>query len=173
MEESNPELESFRQQWRAEVSAKSRTDGSSKQPGKTQTSKASRRPPGSSSISVPPPDDEEAEERGLETAHDGLDPGPSNDIEGFGGKFGTREPQSALEHYEKAVEREGHGKLGDSLALYRKAFKVSQDWLLWLSKPLKLHRWTTEWMSHIRTNTSRPHLLLRSQLHRNHQMGQS
>ena len=36
-----------------------------------------------------------------------------------------QEPQSALEHYEKAVEHETQGKLGDSLAHYRKAFRVS------------------------------------------------
>ena len=34
------------------------------------------------------------------------------------------EPASALDYYEKAVEREGAGKLGDSLKLYRKAFRV-------------------------------------------------
>jgi len=36
----------------------------------------------------------------------------------------SSEPRSALEHYEKAVERESQGSLGDSLNLYRKAFKV-------------------------------------------------
>ena len=39
-------------------------------------------------------------------------------------EVGEREPESALEHYEKAVERETQGQLGDSLDLYRKAFKV-------------------------------------------------
>jgi F-box protein 9 len=34
------------------------------------------------------------------------------------------EPVTALEHYEKAVEREAAGNLGDSLRLYRKAFRV-------------------------------------------------
>ena len=38
----------------------------------------------------------------------------------------VKEPQSALEHYERAVEREGQGKLGDSLAHYRRAFRVSK-----------------------------------------------
>ena len=38
---------------------------------------------------------------------------------------GSREPSSALEHYEKAVEKETQGSLGDSVNLYRKAFKVS------------------------------------------------
>ncbi|USP73239.1 hypothetical protein yc1106_00513 [Curvularia clavata] len=36
----------------------------------------------------------------------------------------SKEPMSALEHYEKAVEKESQGSLGDSLALYRKAFKL-------------------------------------------------
>jgi F-box protein 9 len=45
-------------------------------------------------------------------------------------KTGSREPRSALEHYEKAVERESQGNLGDSLDLYRKAFRVGP------SKPL-------------------------------------
>ncbi|KAJ4365593.1 hypothetical protein N0V83_008213 [Neocucurbitaria cava] len=36
----------------------------------------------------------------------------------------SREPTSALEHYEKAVEKETQGSLGDSVNLYRKAFKL-------------------------------------------------
>jgi F-box protein 9 len=36
----------------------------------------------------------------------------------------SKEPTSALEHYEKAVEREDQGRQGESLSLYRKAFKV-------------------------------------------------
>ena len=36
----------------------------------------------------------------------------------------SKEPQSALEHYEKAVERESQGNLGDSLSHYRKAYRV-------------------------------------------------
>lgn len=34
------------------------------------------------------------------------------------------EPRSALEHYERAVEKECLGSLGESVNLYRKAFKV-------------------------------------------------
>ena len=33
-------------------------------------------------------------------------------------------PRSALEHYERAVEKESLGSLGESVDLYRKAFKV-------------------------------------------------
>lgn len=36
----------------------------------------------------------------------------------------SKEPKTALDHYEKAVERETQGNLGDSVRLYRKAFKV-------------------------------------------------
>ena len=34
------------------------------------------------------------------------------------------EPSTALDHYERAVERETAGNLGDSVSLYRTAFKV-------------------------------------------------
>lgn len=34
------------------------------------------------------------------------------------------DPHSALEHYEKAVEKESQGNLGDSLELYRKGYRV-------------------------------------------------
>ncbi|KAF8424891.1 hypothetical protein EV426DRAFT_532390 [Tirmania nivea] len=33
-------------------------------------------------------------------------------------------PKSAMEHFEKAIEREGQGNLGDSLYLYRKAYRM-------------------------------------------------
>ncbi|MCJ1309340.1 hypothetical protein MMC25_002999 [Agyrium rufum] len=36
----------------------------------------------------------------------------------------SKEPKSALEHYETAVEQEGQGKLGDSLNHYRKAYRL-------------------------------------------------
>jgi F-box protein 9 len=35
-----------------------------------------------------------------------------------------REPRSALEHFERAVEKEAEGNLGDSLHHYRKAYRV-------------------------------------------------
>lgn len=36
----------------------------------------------------------------------------------------SKEPGTALEHYEKAVERETQGQMGESLKHYRAAFKV-------------------------------------------------
>ncbi|KAJ8106549.1 hypothetical protein ONZ43_g7033 [Nemania bipapillata] len=40
------------------------------------------------------------------------------------GSEGPKEPKTALDFYEHAVERESTGKLGDSLQLYRKAFRM-------------------------------------------------
>lgn len=42
-----------------------------------------------------------------------------------------KEPSSALEHFEKAVEKEEQGSLGDSLSLYRKAYRVNLRRLTW------------------------------------------
>lgn len=36
-------------------------------------------------------------------------------------------PRTALEHYERAAEKESQGSLGESLSLYRKAFRVNLD----------------------------------------------
>lgn len=38
-----------------------------------------------------------------------------------------KDPVTALDHYEKAVEREAAGSLGDSLKLYRKAFRMDDS----------------------------------------------
>ena len=39
----------------------------------------------------------------------------------------SKEPETALDFYEHAVERETTGKLGDSLQLYRKAFRMDDN----------------------------------------------
>ena len=133
MDESNPELESFRRQWRAEVSARK----DDKKPVNAESSKASktlRRQPGPSQHV---PSHDEDHESDIEDHH-GPETKPPRDtelelaaeetvdtIEDTRKKGANRVPQSALEHYEKAVERESQGNLGDSLDLYRKAFRVS------------------------------------------------
>lgn len=121
MEDTN-ELERFRQQWREEVSA--RAQASSKAPTAPAKGPHKFSPISQSSASTAPKqldgnDDHEdyhsaAALPGAKTEDDvhGL-PGPS-----------SKEPQSALEHYEAAVEREDQGNLGDSINLYRKAFRV-------------------------------------------------
>ncbi len=81
MEESSSELESFRERWKAEVSAKNR-------------------PTINSTASLALLSRSEVASR-------------------------TKEPESALDHYEEAVEREAEGKLGESLSHYQRAFRVS------------------------------------------------
>ena len=135
---SNPpvaeaELESFRRRWREEVTARSvRSD----QP-----------------ISAATLQSHQAPDRKKGKSAQQLDPHPQNQIDGHAEtaegctyhdlpdreehlKLGAaskglsrsdafeKEPQTALEHYERAVENEAAGKLGDSLKLYRRAFKV-------------------------------------------------
>jgi F-box protein 9 len=125
MEESNPELESFRQQWKAEVSAKARNDGNKGT--NSGPSKQHRRPAFNRLASAGPSrisdETDDREEPPRLTSFDGTSKTEGKEKNTQTEK--SREPQSALEHYEKAVERETQGSLGDSLDLYRKAFRVS------------------------------------------------
>jgi len=130
MEESNAELETFRQQWRAEVSARAQADGNKA----SKSSKTPRRPPPITSLSssIPLKPVKEDEDHAEPQASIGLD-GPHKPEETAGKSSWTTDgkvPESALDHYEKAVERESQGNLGDSLDLYRKAFRVSTLHLL-------------------------------------------
>lgn len=146
-EPSNPELESFRQKWRAEVSAKSK-------PGDSSASKKSTQPPSkpiarrpSVVPKAPPRPSAGAESDNEPSDEDGelVSPAPPHlasfgissaksavekDVEKFSGTA-PKEPESALEHYEKAAEREAQGNLGDSLTHYRKAFRVCTSFRAW------------------------------------------
>jgi len=116
MEDSNPELESFRQQWRAEVSAKAQAERRKAVPATAKNIPSSSRPIGEHSSN---------KDVTAESGH-AADTRESEDHEHeFNGKTGSREPRSALEHYEQAVETENQGNLTESLNLYRKAFRVS------------------------------------------------
>lgn len=46
------------------------------------------------------------------------------DDDDFMVKASSSEPKSALEHFERAVEKEGQGNLGESLSHYRKAYRL-------------------------------------------------
>ena len=126
MEESNAELESFRQKWREEVSARSKAEG--KKASNVGSSSSSRRPqpaPRDRFVKQSEDDDEVIRTQ----ASRGSNGGSRAPGIGFGesstSSSGSKEPQSAIEHYEKAVEKESQGSLGDSLNHYRKAFRVS------------------------------------------------
>ncbi|KAI9701872.1 MAG: hypothetical protein M1836_001216 [Candelina mexicana] len=135
MEDTNPELESFRQRWREEVSARSKERQisgkllSPRPEARTEYKTVTNKYPSFNLTGGVLENDEDIAE--------GLDVGAYHDSDGgeVGRRLGdeantaskgksTGEPQSALDHYEKAVEREEQGNLGDSLNLYRKAYRA-------------------------------------------------
>lgn len=128
------ELESFRQKWREEVTARAH----GKAPVKPSAASSSSKPHVSKSNAPVASHQPHARQKSVEE----VDEVSPYTYQGLGDKqHGRRldetsaqtaaalarnaEPESALEHYEKAVERESQGKLGDSVNLYRKAFRVS------------------------------------------------
>ncbi|KAL8705474.1 MAG: hypothetical protein Q9201_001405 [Fulgogasparrea decipioides] len=137
MDENNPDLETFRKEWRKEVTARSSARGQNRSGNRahTQSGKAD----GSNSnarIQLPPSEvhEEAGSVYGINTQayHDleNRDDARQLGLEGIGihpSNFTSKEPKSALEHYEKAIEREDQGNLGDSLSLYRKAFRLDAD----------------------------------------------
>ncbi|KAK5122185.1 hypothetical protein LTR16_004146 [Cryomyces antarcticus] len=129
MEHTEAELESFRQQWREEVSARSKPKTAA-----TRGPTTLRREHSARSTAQPPlaaeklkQASDDVDEVELQSYHDL--PDRELDLrlgsEGTGRRAGSmREPRSALEHYEQAVEKETQGSLGDSVNLYRKAFRL-------------------------------------------------
>jgi F-box protein 9 len=137
-EQIQSELENFREQWRAEVSARSKNTAGEP----SRRHQQGQAGPSSASTSRAPP-------RRLDTSHRKApykaladvveeedyvptrsfddEPGKSKDTsqqEDGSTAGGEKEPQTALEYYEKAVDQETTGKLGDSLQLYRKAYRL-------------------------------------------------
>jgi F-box protein 9 len=141
--EDNAELESFRRQWREEVARRSKPTDSAPASDAAPPSAAPIVSPTVLSATRPPPT------RHAATDRKGLDqegPAPASfDPEELAQQVGElsvtqeeedeeedgftrraqQEPNSALEHFERAVEKEAAGNLGDSLQHYRKAFRVS------------------------------------------------
>lgn len=122
-QEVNQELESFREQWRAEVRARKTTVSGPQQQGSTSiyfdsSTPAPPRPPhlGSGKPKILDTDDDYVQPRTFD------DPEPTQSARQNEKEY--KEPVTALDHYERAVEKESAGSLGDSLNLYRKAYRV-------------------------------------------------
>jgi F-box protein 9 len=134
------ELESFRQKWREEVTAKTKGNGSAASTAKSAatSSNKSQAPwsnaPDASSSS-------HARQRSVEDVDDIIpytyqDLGEKQhgrrldetSVQTATALAASQDPSSALEHYERAVEKESAGRLGDSVNLYRKAFKVGNPY---------------------------------------------
>lgn len=145
----NAELESFRREWREEVSRRSKPRS---QPTPQSTQPTASAPPSAGPAPAPPrlpPYHEAAHRNDLEEEGEGEEEdGPSPaafDPDGLAQQVGElsvsskkkveedifargveEEPNSALEHFERAVEKEAAGNLGDSLQHYRRAYRVSR-----------------------------------------------
>ncbi|KAL2441098.1 hypothetical protein ABEF95_011948 [Exophiala dermatitidis] len=141
MDESASALEAFRQQWKEEVNARSRRAerrlSESKAQEKTRRTSDVRpeRP-----LHKPPTRHPAADIKDESDQHSDVEPtkdSTSNiiqhieglsirhvDDDDFTAKGSSSEPKSALEHYERAVEKESQGNLGDSLSHYRKAYRL-------------------------------------------------
>lgn len=130
--EDNADLESFRRQWREEVARRTHHNRPSTTQRKSSVSSAdrpSRFPPTRHAASECKEEEDEGEgltafEQG-ELAHvvERLSLGRV-DEDALLSQIPRREPRSALEHFERAVEKEAQGNLGDSLHHYRKAYRV-------------------------------------------------
>lgn len=120
------ELERFREQWRQEVSERNRKA----EPSPSEVAKPQRR----KETAPPPAVSKRARE--LRDYSEDIEPRAYHDLPdkeeqlklGEEGQNYDRnvnqEPKTALEHYERAVDKETTGQLGDSLRHYRTAFKV-------------------------------------------------
>ena len=129
--ETAAELESFRQRWREEVTARARQGHNT-----TRDQNAANTLPDSTQGKAPAPkpaprrvdQHQGAEEIEPKAYHDLPDKEAEMMLgaaeQGLVRGSSSKEPRSALEHYEKAVEKETQGCLGDSLKLYQRAFKV-------------------------------------------------
>lgn len=130
MDSAEQELAAFRQRWLEEVKRK---QPASAAPAPVKTAQASSsKAPKSKGPDVPSHARHHSEEIDEATPHVYRDLGDKqhgrrldeSSAQAAAAVAGSAEPQSALEHYERAVEKETQGSLGDSLNLYRKAFKV-------------------------------------------------
>ncbi|KAF4556312.1 F-box-like domain-containing protein 3 [Elsinoe fawcettii] len=126
------ELERFRQQWKEEVSTRGKAGPSSAARSQTQSSTIDRRKAiqatgPSASSRLPEAHDESAGPtfHDLPDKEDALKLGAAD--KGLIRPTSSTEPVTALEHYEQAVDNETAGKLGESLKLYRKAFRLDDN----------------------------------------------
>lgn len=141
MDETSPSsaLEQFRQQWQQEVKTKTQekasttsrtrresgnTDGQPRiRPERPINRPIARHPLADVPDEVAPPSSPSSSKHSKVLKRVDRIVGEDLDEDEFA-KLGQTEPKSAIEHYERAVEKEGQGNLGESLFHYRKAFRL-------------------------------------------------
>lgn len=130
----NSELESFRREWRDEVARRSKPRDAPPSTGPaTNAPHPSRLPTTHHAVSDrkdleeegPSPASFDPEELAQQVGQLSVEPEEDEgEQEDEFTRRAVKEPDSALEHFERAVEKEAAGKLGDSLSHYRKAYRV-------------------------------------------------
>ncbi|RDW90578.1 putative F-box protein (Pof7) [Aspergillus mulundensis] len=130
----NAELESFRRQWREEVSRKTKPNNapgpSRSTPGRPTAAQPRHFPPTRHEAFARKEEDEEGpaaySQNDIAQRLDRLSLAKPEEEDAFHlhSRKPRAEPTSALEHFERAVEREAEGNLGDSLQHYRKAYRL-------------------------------------------------
>lgn len=125
--EDNAELESFRRQWREEVSRRTKQGPEPSQPNPSTLSTPAPRFPPTHHEALDRKEEEDTvipyDQGEIVQKVGQLHLGQADD-DTFEASSSQKEPSSALEHFERAVEREAEGSLGDSLQHYRKAYRV-------------------------------------------------
>lgn len=124
----NSELDSFRQQWLSDLRTRQGHEASTQDSRQDETSsrnaaRTQKREPPAPSLAggrhVPPDDEDYIQSRTFDepAAPSGRTlAGPESEP--------AKELVSALDHYEEAMEKEGQGNMGESLTLYRRAYRV-------------------------------------------------
>lgn len=163
MDSTEAELENFRQKWREEVSKKAKGKApSTAAPARATQASSSRTPATKSnapeiSAHARHQSVEEIDEVEPHTYHDLEEKQHGRRLDETAPPAAAKEPSSALEHYEKAVEKESQGSLGDSVNLYRKAFRVGTAIFAEISCILTMSSSTQTSIRPTRTNISRHH----------------
>lgn len=135
-------LEQFRQQWQQEVIARTQKEQPSQdvvERTRTKSDVGTRqrperplnRPPTKHPLAEGKDEDPVVPESSASGAlQEGIRDLKVEDADADADEFSTpdrAEPVTALEHYEKAVEKERQGQLGDSLSHYRRAFRLDEN----------------------------------------------
>lgn len=129
-EQLNTELESFRRQWISDLRIRNDqpNTSSSSQQLDSQTSRQNKKPPVTSSTvpssSRKQPLNRDDDQDFLQGRSFDEPPPPTGHTLAGQSEAPSKELVSALDHFEEAMEREAQGNMGDSLKLYRKAYKV-------------------------------------------------
>ena len=135
-------LEEFRQKWRSEVDARRKPEpprssvgSKGRRPSEPRLDRPINRPPARHPVADVRDDSDHEHIEASQTGGDSsglanklreLDVREDADADEFV-THTKANPQTALEHFEKAMEKEGSGNLGDSLTHYRKAYRLDAN----------------------------------------------